>query len=84
MWISVSVCGRRATPNVFYPLCQLYHYESKSRGTEDNPEKQKRFQGEVLRFQARWGDLLAAGDPCTNPNFDIQREDFTLKILPLE
>ena len=31
-----------------------------------------------------WGDLLAAGDPCTNPNFDIQREDFTLKILPLE
>ena len=30
------------------------------------------------------GDLLAKGDPCTNPNFDIQREDFTLKILPLE
>ena len=70
--------------NVFTPFAQLYHYESKSRGTEDNPEKQKRFQGEVLRFQARWGDLLAAGDPCTNPNFDIQREDFTLKILPLE
>ncbi|OLA25784.1 MAG: hypothetical protein BHW26_05125 [Faecalibacterium prausnitzii] len=58
--------------------------ESKSRGMEDNPEKQKRFQGEVLRFQARWGNLLAAGDPCTNPNFDIQREDFSLKILPLE
>ena len=70
--------------NVFTPFAQLYHYESKSRGMEDNPEKQKRFQGEVLRFQARWGDLLAKGDPCTNPNFDIQREDFTLKILPLE
>ena len=70
--------------NVFTPFAQLYHYESKSRGVEDNPEKQKRFQGEVLRFQARWGDLLAAGDPCTNPNFDIQREDFSLKILPLE
>ena len=70
--------------NVFTPFAQLYHYESKSRGMEDNPEKQKRFQGEVLRFQARWGDLLAAGDPCTNPNFDIQREDFSLKILPLE
>lgn len=70
--------------NVFTPFAQLYHYESKSRGLEDNPEKQKRFQGEVLRFQARWGDLLAAGDPCTNPNFDIQREDFSLKILPLE
>ena len=70
--------------NVFTPFAQLYHYESKSRGIEDNPEKQKRFQGEVLRFQARWGDLLAKGDPCTNPNFDIQREDFSLKILPLE
>ena len=70
--------------NVFAPFAQLYHYESKSRGMEDNPEKQKRFQGEVLRFQARWGDLLAKGDPCTNPNFDIQREDFSLKILPLE
>ena len=70
--------------NVFTPFAQLYHYESKSRGMEDNPEKQKRFQGEVLRFQARWGDLLAKGDPCTNPYFDIQREDFSLKILPLE
>ena len=70
--------------NVFTPFAQLYHYESKSRGMEDNPEKQKRFQGEVLRFQARWGNLLAKGDPCTNPNFDIQREDFSLKILPLE
>ena len=70
--------------NVFTPFAQLYHYESKSRGMEDNPEKQKRFQGEVLRFQARWGDLLAKGDPCTNPNFDIRREDFSLKILPLE
>ena len=70
--------------NVFTPFAKLYHYESKSRGMEDNPEKQKRFQGEVLRFQARWGDLLAKGDPCTNPNFDIQREDFSLKILPLE
>ena len=70
--------------NVFTPFAQLYHYESKSRGMEDNPEKQKRFQGEVLRFQARWGDLLAKGDPCTNPNYDIQREDFSLKILPLE
>ena len=70
--------------NVFTPFAQLYHYESKSRGMEDNPEKQKRFQGEVLRFQARCGDLLAKGDPCTNPNFDIQREYFSLKILPLE
>ena len=83
--VDFCVCVREAGyTNVFTPFAQLYHYESKSRGMEDNPEKQKRFQGEVLRFQARWGDLLAKGDPCTNPNFDIQREDFSLKILPLE
>lgn len=70
--------------NVFTPFAQLYHYESKSRGLEDNPEKQKRFQSEVQRFQARWGQVLAEGDPCTSPNFDIMREDFTLKIQPLE
>lgn len=70
--------------NVFTPFAQLYHYESKSRGLEDNPEKQKRFQSEVLRFQERWGQVLAEGDPCTNPNFDIMREDFSLKIRPLE
>ena len=70
--------------NVFTPFAQLYHYESKSRGMEDNPEKQKRFQGEVLRFQASRSPQRAKGDPCTNPNFDIQREDFSLKILPLE
>ncbi len=54
--------------NVFTPFAQLYHYESKSRGQEDDPVKQRRFQGEVLRFQQRWGKQLAAGDPCTNPN----------------
>ena len=49
---------------------------------EDQPEKQKRFRAKCS--PARWGGLLAKGDPCTNPNFDIQREDFSLKILPLE
>ena len=70
--------------NVYTPRAEAYHYESKSRGMEDNPEKQKRFQGEVLRFQARWGDLLAAGDPCMNPNFDLMKEDFSFDIKPLE
>ena len=71
--------------NVFTPFAQLYHYESKSRGMEDNPEKQKRFQGEVLRFQARWGDLLAAGDPPHQPQLRhparrFQPEDITAGI----
>ena len=63
---------------VWTPFAELYHYESKSRGLEDTPEKQKRFEGEVLRFQARWAKELAAGDPYYNPNLSLEKEDFTL------
>ena len=66
---------------IWTPYAELYHYESKSRGYEDTPEKQKRFQGEVLRFQTRWAKELAAGDPCYNPNLTLRREDFSLKDL---
>ena len=65
---------------VWTPYAELYHYESKSRGLEDTPEKQKRFQGEVLRFQNRWEKELQAGDPYYNPNLTLDREDFSAKI----
>lgn len=65
---------------VWTPFAELYHYESKSRGAEDTPEKQRRFEGEVHLFQARWGKELAAGDPYYNPNLTLDREDFSLKI----
>ena len=64
---------------VWTPYAELYHYESKSRGLEDTPEKQQRFAGEVQRFQARWGKELDAGDPYYNPNLTLVREDFSLK-----
>lgn len=65
--------------NVVLPHVQLYHYESKSRGYEDTPEKQSRFLGEVARMQERWGYLLA-NDPFYNPNLTREREDFSLGI----
>lgn len=64
---------------VWTPYAELTHYESKSRGTEDTPEKQKRFEGEVLRFQSRWAKELEAGDPYYNPNFTLNRSDFVVK-----
>ena len=70
--------------NVFTPFAQLYHYESKSRGLDENPVKRKRFISEVDRFQKRWAKQLAAGDPCMNPNFDRMKEDFTFDIQPLK
>lgn len=63
---------------VWTPFAELYHYESKSRGLEDTPEKQKRFEGEVRRFQERWKAELEAGDPYYNPNLTLEREDFSL------
>ena len=70
--------------NVFTPFAQLYHYESKSRGLDEDPVKRKRFVSEVKRFQKRWAKQLAAGDPCMNPNFDLMKEDFSFDIKPLE
>ncbi len=64
---------------VWTPFAELYHYESKSRGLEDTPEKRERFQGEVLRFQERWRKELAAGDPYYSPNLTLDREDFSLE-----
>lgn len=62
--------------NVWTPFAALRHYESKSRGSEDTPEKQARFQGELTRLRERWGAELSAGDPYLNPNFTLSRPDF--------
>lgn len=64
---------------VWTPFAELYHYESKSRGMDDTPKKRKRFASEVSRFQTRWAKELAAGDPYFNPNFSLDKEDFTIK-----
>lgn len=63
---------------VWTPYAELYHYESKSRGAENTPEKWKRYQSEVARFHERWEKELAAGDPYYNPNFTREKEDFSL------
>ena len=78
----VDLCMRIRKANyliVWTPYAELYHYESKSRGYEDTLEKQKRFESEVLRFQDRWKDELAKGDPYYNPNLTLEREDFSLR-----
>ncbi|TKJ86652.1 hypothetical protein PaeCFBP13512_19350 [Paenibacillus sp. CFBP13512] len=63
--------------NVWLPQVQLIHYESKSRGYEDTPEKQKRFNSEIIRMQEKWPDELRE-DPFYNPNLSKEREDFSL------
>lgn len=64
---------------VYNPYAELHHYESKSRGYEDTPEKIRRFQGEIEKFQKRWADILEHGDPYYNPNLTLSTSDFSLK-----
>ena len=64
---------------IWTPHAQLVHYESKTRGYEDNPEKQARFKMEIDRFKSRWGDFLEMGDPYYNPNLTLVREDFSIR-----
>jgi hypothetical protein len=65
---------------VWTPYAELYHHESKRRGSEDTPEKKERFQRDVSLFQERWKAELSEGDPYYNPNFSLDRSDYSLKI----
>ena len=66
--------------NVFTPFAELYHYESVSRGLDDQGEKAKRYNEESARFRNKWKAVLEKGDPYYNPNFSLDRSDFSLKV----
>lgn len=65
---------------VYSAFSEWFHYESKSRGYEDTPEKKARFDGEVAKFQKRWGHVLEAGDPFYNKNFPVTVAPFALDM----
>ena len=66
---------------VFTPFAELYHYESRSRGSDETGEKRERFEKEAARFREKWAEETAEGDPYYNPNLTLRREDFSLKNL---
>ncbi len=66
--------------NVFTPFAELYHFESISRGLDDNGEKAQRYSKESEQFRNKWKNVLEAGDPYYNVNFSLDRSDFALKI----
>lgn len=69
---------------VYNPYALLYHYESKSRGLEDTPEKVDRFNREVAKFALKWPDILRDGDPYYNPNLTLRKSNFALRDLKKE
>ena len=66
--------------NVFTPFAELYHYESASRGLDDVGEKAERYNKESEKFRNKWKEVLEAGDPYYNPNFSLDRSDYSVKV----
>lgn len=66
---------------VYAAYAQLYHYESKSRGLEDTPQKLARFNQEIAIFDRRWPQILQDGDPYYNPNLTLESQDFSLRRM---
>lgn len=66
--------------NVFTPFAECFHYESVSRGLDDHGEKAERYNRESEMFRKKWKAVLDAGDPYYNPNFSLDRSDFSLKV----
>ena len=54
--------------NVFVPMVELYHYESKSRGKDDTPAKKQRFEYEQEYMRKKWKKRID-DDEFYNPNY---------------
>lgn len=54
--------------NVFVPMVELYHYESKSRGKDNTSEKKKRFDFEQDYMRKKWKKRID-NDEFYNPNY---------------
>jgi GT2 family glycosyltransferase len=68
---------------VYTPYAKLYHYESKSRGPEDTPEKKERFRLESLNLIEKW-HTNTLPDPYYNINLTHIYEDFSLDTINKE
>jgi GT2 family glycosyltransferase len=65
--------------NIYLPHVVLYHYESKSRGHEDTPEKLARMFQETKYMQNKW-DKIIKNDPCYNPHLTRKSENYNIEI----
>ena len=67
--------------NIWTPYAELYHHESATRGYEDTPEKEARFQKEVTYMKQYWNSTLHY-DPAYSPNLTFNHEDFSFAWPP--
>lgn len=65
--------------NIYTPYAKLFHFESKSRGYENTPEKKKRLAEETTRLYDKWGDT-AKEDVYYSPNLAKDAPDFSIAL----
>ncbi|MFV0412144.1 MAG: glycosyltransferase family 2 protein, partial [Oscillospiraceae bacterium] len=67
---------------LFTPYAELYHYESKSRGSDERGPAKQRFTEEQRLLKRRYGSELLQ-DPYYNRSLTYDREDFSENdVLP--
>jgi O-antigen biosynthesis protein len=66
---------------VWTPFAELYHFESRSVGSERATSNAALFATMSDYMEARWSAVLA-NDPYYNPNLARDREDFALAFPP--
>lgn len=69
--------------NVWVHQAELYHFESKSRGYENTPEKLIRFEGEKKLLQKKWRKYIDA-DLFYSPHLTRGTGNFTIRIEPID
>ena len=74
--LKVDQAGYR---NLWTPYAELYHYESISRGTDEDGEKKIRFDREIQKMTETWGSRLN-NDPYYNPHLTKIHENFEIHV----
>lgn len=77
----VDLCLREQAlgrDNLFLHGVELFHFESQSRGYENTPEKQARFEKETAYMYSKWGNLIE-NDPYYNLNLTRTGGNFSLR-----
>ena len=67
--------------NIYNPYVILMHYESKTRGYDDerNNKNKERFERESNNFKTKWKKLLSKPDPYLNINFSRVTANYNIE-----
>ena len=67
--------------NVFTPFAEAFFEHVPFAPASNKDEDKENFEKESEAFREKWKSMLEAGDPYYNPNFSINKLDFSLKCI---